>query len=274
MKKYRANETVKFHRCEELWRLEKEGIPLTAYGVREVAAAVGTAIHAGCAAFHDVLRKNLHLVGIEDFVAIGMESLLPALDTLSQLPPATVKAMELFADAKRRTKRAIEEYVQMNPMRGVVILDIERTLNEYGGTTLDVGFRQANGRLAIGDIKTRAFSTPYYKQKFIDEFSQSWQMKHYVKGYANLYEEPVNDFWLILVDLRLTRPDIEVYEYQFDDDELELWEQDASYTWARMEEVETGMRPALRAAEHYDRYGRCEMYNICFSKSRKGGVRV
>ena len=266
MKKFRATETVKFHRCEVLWQLEREGHEPSEYGVREVAASVGTAIHAGCALFHQHRMDDRHLIVIEDYVRVGMNILASGLRKIEGKPPATQRAFELLGDAERRTRRAITEYVEMNPLRGVEILDIERTLHNYGSTTIDVGFRLADGRLVVGDLKTRAFSTPYYKQKFLDEFSQSWQMKHYVKGYADYYNESVNDFWLILIDLRLTRPEIEVYEYRFSDEELDRWSVDAELTWKRMEEVESGKREPLRAAEHYDRYGRCEMYNICFPR--------
>lgn len=263
-KKFRATETVKFHRCETLWVLDRQGVESPEYGVRDVAAAVGTAIHEGCATFHACLRDQCSKCNIEDYIAVSMASLLPALDTITQRPPASQKALELYADAERRTTRAIEEYVRMNPLRGVEVLDIERTLHNYGSTTIDVGIRLGDGRLVVVDLKTRSFTTEFYKQKFLDEFSQSWQMKHYVKGYADLYDEKVNDFWLVLIDLRKTRPDVEVYEYRFDDAELKRWEDDAGTTWTRMEEVESGVRPPLRAAEHYDRYGRCEMYRICF----------
>lgn len=261
--KFRTTETITFRQCPTKWWYARNGWRGKSYGSRDVAAAIGTAIHAGTAHIDrcDMRGESVSLTYLNESLPRTLEN---HLDALAKYGPESQAAATMMTKAHDKYARAIEVYYESQPLEPYEIIEVELTMPNYGGTTLDRAVVRSDGAVGVIDLKTRRFSSDYYKRKFLDEFAQSWQMKHYSWAYEERSGRNVTWYGVLLCDLRKATPTYEVHEFPYDEVTKQRWRASAFQTWEDMDATLNGRRPLVMAAECHDRYGRCEFFRACY----------
>jgi hypothetical protein len=238
------------------WALKQEGWSPKKVGNKEIAGALGTAFHLAAAA-HNRGERNLEVLQV-----ISQTEYTRIINEISRgLDDEGLGKAEV---ARQTLEKCVSVYVKDDPVNEVFhkVEDVEFTLDNYGGTTIDLGVRLYDGTLGVLDYKCKRFSNPYYKYAYLEEFERLWQMKHYVWAYAQHKGEPVSHFYLGLMEIR-QRPQFELHVYDVDVEALKIWEQSAIQTWNDMYEVEQGTRVPYQVANCRSQYGNCEFLRLC-----------
>jgi hypothetical protein len=160
--------------------------------------------------------------------------------------------------------KGVEKYIANDPIPpSWIVEDIERDLGEaYGRARIDLGVILPSGERMPLDIKTKRTLDARYRDRTLAEFRQSWQMMHYAWAYGAVTQQSIMQFGIILVVLE-PRINITLDLTTIDQETLDTWLEGAKRVWAQIENEEEGERPWM-AAEHWDRYGQCPMYEVCF----------
>lgn len=266
-KVYRATAGDTFQTCPMKWYLKKEGWLPNAVGMLEVASCLGTAFHAGAAVY------VLDLGNIEAAQEAARASLIETAGAIYNSGRVIRPSVEADLDAlPQRVINAIkalhEGRSQLDPYE---VVAAEQFLPAAGGTTTDLVLREkATGHVCILDWKCKTFSQPWYREQFISDFAQSWQLKHYCWGYEEETGEKVDTFLLGLMDVTNAKGKLRLYPYVVDDLDLEHWHTSAREAWSRMEAIENGELAPAQASQHRTQYGRCEYWDACFTHQYRG----
>ena len=93
------------------------------------------------------------------------------------------------------------------------------------------------GKLAVLDAKVKLRLEKKDFARELDKFAYSWQFMHYTWAAEKHYEEPVKDYFVMMVVLE---PGFHILlePYTVDPELLLLWEQSAEVCWAVMAAME------------------------------------
>jgi hypothetical protein len=238
-------------------------------GPRDYAACLGKAFAAGVAV-HNTLRKN----GAPNGDAAATEAII---GTAKHLLDAEIKAWEAMglafaADTElnslqrvtTRLENALRKYILKDPLpKGWEIVAVEDDLGEEAGHARpDLIVRDESG-LAGYDYKCRTRLPAEWRMKAINEFAQSNQMLHYSHFVSKKYGEPVSRYY---IGLAVLEPSFHFDSLPFPvhEESLKMWYAGAERVWKLMEEEDAGLVEPFMAAEHSDKFGRCEFYKACF----------
>lgn len=258
---HRATGTMLFKKCPMEWWLRQQGWEPKVVGAKEVASCLGTGFHV--AADH-LMHTPADVEGAQELARTSLIANVSALHNSGRVIKPDIKA-DLEALPVRLTNAVKCLGANLHILTDhYETVATELTLPEAGSTTIDLVLRdRRSGELAILDWKCKTFSRTWYKTEFLEDFAQSWQLKHYCWGYGEQTGEAVSHFILGLMDMT-GKPALELYDYYAHEDDMHQWLVSAKRAWLDMDAVLKGERPPSQAAEHRSRFGRCDYYNACF----------
>jgi hypothetical protein len=262
MHRFRSSDISTYDRCPLLWHLKRQGWRAQRAAYRDVAARLGSAIHAGAAVYHEGLRTG------QDLREAGHSAVLAYLGDTEQSDYADMKAAQFAARIYEDATAAYEAYTITDVLAGATIKSVEWTIPEWH-TTLDVCYEQ-DGFVVVGDIKTRRFSSAWYKEQQIEEFRTAFQLYHYVSGYLSVYPEDEDRMAIALhlVELQTRKPRVTQYLYPVDRWLRLQYLRTAELRWAEMNLAVDMVHTPIMAVSHKDQYGKCEMHDVCFHGDR------
>lgn len=234
---YRPSETKAWLKCPVARSLEYlDGWRPRVLGRRNLAALLGTGIHAGVAVYHMALKEG----ATPDVAAAQAHALVvlkTELEKLTTLGCVIRPEEQPYADSlQRRVEQGVARYVASDPItkQSWQVRHVEQRLENFGGCTIDLGVSTALG-LAIVDVKTRLTLDDRYRQKTRAEYGTDWQLRHYVWSYAQYMGQPVQDYFIILVTLEPFS--VEVWPYNITEEDMKTWECSSNIAWSLMEDL-------------------------------------
>ncbi len=253
----------------EGWRTRKTGPGL-------LPMEVGKAIAAGLGVYNNI-RKGIESSGRQidtidaklkaDYAKtamdVGFTLLNRGMDEIEKLGYLLGANSEEYSKTiKDRIGKSLTGYINNDPISPKYrIVDVERTYGpEYGNARPDLVIEDDFG-LAVVDYKTKSAYTPKYRTE--DNYAESHQMKHYCRFGSDIYNRPVQRFYIcqiVTIDGKVT---LKPYEYA--PEALDLWYQATVPFWQYMEKVEKGEELPWMAANHEDKYGPCPFQRACFT---------
>ena len=163
-----------------------------------------------------------------------------------------------------RLDKGLSKYIAKDPIPSRWrIVDVEKDLGEAAGYARpDLIVRDDVG-LAVVDYKLRVKLPAEWRVKAVQEYAHSNQMLHYASFVGEAYGEPISRFY---IGLGVLEPNFlfDLLTYPIHEETLKIWRQATQVVWGHMESEDKGEVPPFMAAEHSDRYGRCEYYKACF----------
>lgn len=261
LKPYRATETALKLDCEMAWWLRKQGWVQAMIGAKEAASCLGTAFHAG--AEHLLVHPTEHDRAQE----LAREALVKTAGAYYNsgrvIKPATKADMEALDRRVINAVKALHRDIHMVHDE-FDVLGVELALPRVAGTRIDAVLRhRRQGHVVILDWKCKTFDKPWYKEQFIAEFGQSWQLKEYCWGYEHETGEPVEWFLLGLMDVT-TSARLELWPYHLDAEDKSNWLKSATQAWEDMLAIEEGRRYPAQSHKCRNQYGLCDYYNACW----------
>ena len=143
------------------------------------------------------------------------------------------------------------------------LFDQERVFPTWGGSRVDVLYETSMGVTGVLDYKTRGRIQKNQVEKTKREFATSDQMYHYCAMVSHELDVTVEQFSICILTLE-PRPYIDLWQFRIRPEFLKVWVAGRKQVWTDMQAIKDGDRVPYPAAEHEDKYGKCEMYNICF----------
>ena len=260
---YRSTETINYLRCPAYRQLKKDGWSPRGWGNKEVAAAIGSGIHAGTA-----VLDGSALTSPGGIRGAQRTALQVFTQEITQLPgePQTKVAKERAKKGPQTIEDVLTMYAEVDPLEtaGLGVEECERRLVV---STADRIVHDKDGRRAVADLKTKTFpktNPDYYRRNYTLDFSESWQMKQYLYEARCVYDEWVYDVYLVLIDLNAVH--VSVLPFHITHEEQMAWLLDAEQVWADMRAVDAGDRHAYRVDNHRTQYGLCEFFSGCFNE--------
>jgi len=263
---YRPSAVKDYHRCPVLWHLKHvKGWRAKTYGYPDIAAAIGWGM-AAAAAYEYGPRVGPYAVKTAQGIATARYEA-----EIAKLEEAGIEYRQKPRDyitkegAPRVLQKGVERFIQWNPIPDDwTIMAVETTLTDYGNCTPDLVCHDPTN-LAVVDWKCemRAADKEYWKQQKVEEYDQDWSMKHYCWALSEKYKEPCMRYYIGLITLT-PKFNIELLPYELAEEDMAAWYASAQTTWVEMED-----NRMLQVANHWGKWGKCEMYDACFKHRYK-----
>jgi PD-(D/E)XK nuclease superfamily len=276
MKVYSPSQTVTHLRCPMLNSLSREGWRSRDQGKSLLAQIVGKAIAAGLGIYNGY-RKQLEHTGrqIDSLtpeerqeiaklsLAGGFSMLTTELDTMQAVGYVLAPECDpFFKSMQDRIGKSIVQYIAADPIAAAMrIIDVERSLGpKYGDCRPDLVVQERDDYIVV-DYKSTSDFKQYYHESNLSKYANSFQLNQYTWASGETYGHVIPKYAICMI---YTQP-VKIFyqEFAVKPEALTLWHQTAQSTWSVMEQIELGMRPPM-AAEHEDRFGKCQMYDACF----------
>lgn len=155
--------------------------------------------------------------------------------------------------------KTLPKYHAENPFKTWTIIDLEQRLPDHGRCIIDVGGLDADGILAVADVKYKQKLEARYEQSTIDEYLTSWQFLHYPWAYGSYKSLPCYRMYLCLV-VASPKFYVKLIPNEVHPETQQMWLSSARSKWQRMatqENIEMSTR-------HKDMFGLCHFYKACF----------
>lgn len=256
---FSPTQTARFLQCQTKWGLTREGwVPRAVYKNR-IAAIAGQAFHAWAETYYRANREDPGPLVAQAAFDSGVEEL-------------RAQGFTIYADTEIATYSglllgAVQHYPKHDPIPKTWMLDaFEEELPD--GSRIDMGGRTQHGVPFCLDFKSTTWCKPDGIQARLREYEHSWQLHHYAEVYGAKLGEPVRQVHIVLVAFA---PEFSATlgTFYLDPELADWWKQSAQSTWQAMQaKVETPLHALPMAAEHGDKWGRCEYYDACFKFGR------
>lgn len=240
--------------------LEQEGWRPNTLSRRDLAAALGKAVHAGLHAWYLGIVPVAYMVEkqwaetraawgdrmLPDYLQAQHDAILPrALRVADALPKLThtlphwdIRAVEQTLPRGRiRPDLIIHDGISLAPVDWKVSLNL---------TERDEPFRRAR-------------------------YAHSWQLNHYCWEIQDAFKEPCRTAYIGQVVVE-PKPRIIIWDYPITEEALTMWASSARRVWAQMELEDKGEAEPWQAAEHSDQFGECPYYRACFVHQYDAGL--
>jgi hypothetical protein len=236
--------------------------------VPQLAALVGSAVHAGLAVYY-----RDRLVGTPP-PATGR----PALLTTAIMAAQATLAAELvvvreggyvvqpqqeasLAGLPARVERVLTKFVEQDPIPAPwTIKGVELEMPRAGHARLDLAVEDEMGP-AVLDWKYKGTLDKRYYDKEVARYRHSWQMRHYCWGYGELLGEPVSRYYVGLI---VGDPfQVSLLQYDLAPEDQAAWLQSAQRIWTHMDAMKAGREEPWMSPTHETVYGPCEFQDMC-----------
>ena len=237
MRVYSPSRTKSFLECPAEWRLELRGWQPRAYGNKQLAGILGDAFHLAHAEFyrnggHTTAPETLAL-DLPQIARFNVEQQLHQLE--KQRFECDLKALDLRNALPLKAQTLVTRWLQQNPVpKEWQIVAVEHMLKDYGYCKIDLLVHPyPMDRLAVLDAKVKLRLEKKEFTKELEKFAYSWQFMHYAWAAEQHYEEPVQDYFVMMVVLE---PSFQIVlePYTINPELMQLWEQCARSAWAVM----------------------------------------
>jgi len=157
--------------------------------------------------------------------------------------------------------KGVEKYIANDPVPpSWRIVMVEKPLGPEKCRP-DVVVETPQGQVVVVDLKTKRSLEPRYQQSTLEDYRESWQMRHYAWRVADAIGRDVSQY---AITIAVLEPRFRViWDVTILDSELKAtWLAGAQAAWNMMARQKAG-EPPWMAASHRDRYGMCEFYKAC-----------
>lgn len=255
-----------FHECETKFVLMQEGWRKgePTVGKGRVAASMGSAFHAAAAVYH-IHRMNGTKHNVDDLHSIAVEFYETWKASVLNLVWDD-KAYGEEADYAVVFRKMIEAYIKTETLTKMYeIVAVEETFPEkFGSSTPDLILKDRHGLVCV-DIKTRRYSSDYYKRRDIADFPGTTQMLLYTLAIQELHGETCDRCILALVP-RNKRPKPEFHTSYIDTRYRDgVWWAAMQQTWKDMHASLDGERTPKMSPVHRTNFGACPFISACMN---------
>jgi len=240
MKIYSPSQTMSFFSCPAEWRLDQAGWRSKMYGRKELASILGDAFHLAHAEYY----RNGAVPPIEGIrEAYALQARLKAENELKALDTAGFECWPNDLDLRNalplKAQTLVYRWLGDNKVpKEWQIVAVEHMLRDFGWCKIDLLVRPyPMDRLAVVDAKVKLRLEKKEINKELEKYAYSWQFMHYAWAAAQHYEEPVTDYFVMLVVLE-PGFHIQLEHYTVNPELMLLWEQSAKAAWAVMAAME------------------------------------
>lgn len=240
MKIYSPSQTTSFIDCPAEWRLDRHGWRRKAYDNKELAAILGDAFHLAHGEYYRAGAPERTDELVEDLTQQARKKVVNELELLDSMGfECKLKSLDLRNALPLKAQTLVARWLRANKVpRDWDIVSVEHMLTDYGYCKLDLTVRpKPVERLAILDAKVKLRLEKKDFARELDKFAFSWQFMHYTWAAQQHHEEPVKDYFVMMVVLE-PGFHIELEHYTVDPELMQLWEQSAKACWAIMAAIE------------------------------------
>lgn len=168
-----------------------------------------------------------------------------------------------YHSIESRLQRAVEKYLEADPLLLYDVEDVELTLPNHGNARIDLGCRDKFGLMVV-DYKFKLRLDSKYYDKEVAKYKNSWQQFHYSWAYGDHKGEEVTRYGICLV-VGEPRFKVQLIEYPVHPESMEAWKKSSERIWRQMEHEDSGLSEPWMAAEHETKYGPCPYQAACFT---------
>lgn len=253
---FSPSQTKVFLNCPMQWYLSyQQKFQGRTYGHMEIAGAVGSAFSI----FQEFLGE-----GPEAAQLRAEQSLTEELFKLRSTR-IVQSAAQVYEDAAPdRLKKLISLFAEkpVIPMSWT-LFDQERQFARWGNARVDSLYEDSMGEIGVLDYKTRGRIQKNQWAKTRREFATSDQLMHYCCMVQEELGVKCNSASILMMSL-MPHKYIDLYQYTFRQETLNVWLQGRKQVWQDMQECKDGNRTPHMAAIHEDKFGDCRFLDLCF----------
>lgn len=164
-----------------------------------------------------------------------------------------------------RIKKSLSSYIASDPIPDTWrIVEAEKDFGEeFGNARADLICLDAQAAYTIVDYKSKLALKAEYRQKTIQEYSNSHQQFHYAWACQESYRCVVPSYHIGLGVME-PRWAFDLIPFPIHPESLGAWLASAKVVWADMAREEAGDRVPWLSANHSDNFGQCVYYRACF----------
>jgi hypothetical protein len=256
---YRPTDTCMYMDCPKKWELYRlKNIRYNHVTRKDIAAAFGTAFHQAMDDYwrsdypnHQMIDRAIDRFNNELSLVYGDENLA---NYYKDEEPYNATSLV----------RSINAVIDNGPdvFNGYNYEESEYEFKFKG--TADLILRDINtNELVIADYKTKVCYNKQQRDQYIHEFASRWQMKHYCAAAQIEFNQPCYRYMLIMVIPNMKRDILHTQLYELSPNYAEKFLLNAEQVWLDMDSVTKGRIDAYENYDHWNRYGRCDYYDLC-----------
>ncbi len=260
---YSPSQTSDWKTCPVLWQLRQAGWRSRQLGKKDYASALGTAFAHAMHAYNAGFLTG-QSPAIEDLYGHARGSYTNTVVLWNDWANED-QTIKVYPNAEM--ERLILKAVMQDPIRDWTRVAVEETMAEAGNARPDLIARNELGALMPVDYKLKLdWGDKKWAQKnrerAIDEWSQSDQLRHYVIFTSRRHNEPVTQYAILVAVL--DPPSIELVTFWIDEAEQREWEQHQRAAWTMMDLHRNEPSLMWRASNHMMYGAPCEFWQWCF----------
>lgn len=259
---YAPTPTEKFLQCQLRWALDRKWRPRALLTRADVARSVGIAFHKGIELYFNDRKCEGKTVIPGLYVDAAVDNFKNWLNTEAHRGCDQEARTEIEVVPKTLEGMLRQFVAQEHLTKLYNVVSVELTLKPWGNCRLDLVLSDDLG-LIVPDIKTRVYSSRYYRDQEFLQFPYTRQAYHYTWAAEQHFKEEVNRVILLVVP-RNTRPTLLSETYYVNREYREtVWRLGSIEVWRNMYAVASGQRFPIPSDTHRFHNKTCEYFRAC-----------